>query len=114
MIQTTTGGGFGGKEEYPSMIAAHAALLAYKAQRPVKIIYDRGEDIAATTETSSGDHPPSHGRDARRPPCRASRSRYRVRRRSIRYAFISGPLAWGDSCARAIQMRQHPRSPPAR
>src|SRR5262249_33869310 len=46
VIQTTTGGGFGGKEEYPSMIAAHAALLARKARRPVKMIYDRAEDIA--------------------------------------------------------------------
>jgi len=54
VIQTTTGGGFGGKEEYPSMIAAHAALLALKAQRPVKIIYDRGEDIAATTKRHPG------------------------------------------------------------
>src|SRR5437016_2204580 len=50
VIQTTTGGGFGGKEEYPSMIAAHAALLARKACRPVKIVYDRQEDIAATTK----------------------------------------------------------------
>jgi CO/xanthine dehydrogenase Mo-binding subunit len=50
VIQTTTGGGFGGKEEYPSMIAAHAAVLARKAGRPVKIIYDRAEDIAATTK----------------------------------------------------------------
>lgn len=50
VIQTTTGGGFGGKEEYPSMIAAHAAVLAHKARRPVKIIYDRAEDIAATTK----------------------------------------------------------------
>ncbi len=48
--QTVTGGGFGGKEEYPSMIAAHAALLAKVAQRPVKIVYDRDEDIAATTK----------------------------------------------------------------
>ena len=54
VIQTTTGGGFGGKEEYPSMIAAHAALLAQKAQRPVKIIYDRAEDIAATTKRHPG------------------------------------------------------------
>ncbi len=54
VIQTTTGGGFGGKEEYPSMIAAHAALLALKAQRPVKIIYERGEDIAATTKRHPG------------------------------------------------------------
>ncbi|HSQ19353.1 MAG TPA: xanthine dehydrogenase family protein molybdopterin-binding subunit [Blastocatellia bacterium] len=54
VIQTMTGGGFGGKEEYPSMIAAHAALLAHKAQRPVKIIYDRAEDIAATTKRHPG------------------------------------------------------------
>jgi CO/xanthine dehydrogenase Mo-binding subunit len=50
IIQTETGGGFGGKEEYPSMIAAHAALLAWKSGRPVKIIYDRVEDMAATTK----------------------------------------------------------------
>ncbi|HXG66120.1 MAG TPA: xanthine dehydrogenase family protein molybdopterin-binding subunit [Blastocatellia bacterium] len=54
VIQTTTGGGFGGKEEYPSIIAAHAALLAHKARRPVKLIYDRAEDIAATTKRHPG------------------------------------------------------------
>ncbi|MCI0354376.1 MAG: molybdopterin-dependent oxidoreductase, partial [Acidobacteria bacterium] len=43
-------GGFGGKEEYPSMIAGHAALLAWKSGKPVKIIYDRAEDMAATTK----------------------------------------------------------------
>src|SRR5437764_824724 len=50
VIQTETGGAFGGKEEYPSVIACHAALLARKAGRPVKIIYDRAEDMAATTK----------------------------------------------------------------
>jgi CO/xanthine dehydrogenase Mo-binding subunit len=50
VIQTATGGGFGGKEEYPNMIAGHAALLALKAGRPVKIIYDRHEDMLATTK----------------------------------------------------------------
>ena len=50
VVQTETGGGFGGKEEYPSMIAAHAALLALKSGRPVKIIYDRAEDMVATTK----------------------------------------------------------------
>src|SRR4029079_2185291 len=49
-IQTETGGGFGGKEEYPSMIAGHAVLLALKSKRPVKIIYDREEDMVATTK----------------------------------------------------------------
>src|ERR1700682_150612 len=50
VIQTETGGGFGGKEEYPSMIAAHAALLAWKSGMPVKIVYDRAEDMVATTK----------------------------------------------------------------
>lgn len=50
VIQAPTGGGFGGKEEYPSHLALHAALLALKARRPVKMIYDRGEDMAATTK----------------------------------------------------------------
>jgi CO/xanthine dehydrogenase Mo-binding subunit len=50
VVQTETGGGFGGKEEYPSHIAAHAALLAWKAGRPVKLVYDRAEDMVATTK----------------------------------------------------------------
>jgi CO/xanthine dehydrogenase Mo-binding subunit len=50
VIQTETGGGFGGKEEYPSMIAGHAALVARKAGRPVKLVYDRVEDMIATTK----------------------------------------------------------------
>jgi len=50
VIQAETGGGFGGKEEYPSMIAAHAALLAWKSGKPVKIVYDRAEDMVATTK----------------------------------------------------------------
>ena len=50
VVQMETGGAFGGKEEYPSMIAAHAALLAMKSGKPVKIVYDRMEDMAATTK----------------------------------------------------------------
>ena len=50
VVQAETGGGFGGKEEYPSIIALHAALLALKAGRPVRMIYDRHEDLAATTK----------------------------------------------------------------
>src|SRR5581483_2874748 len=50
VVQTETGGGFGGKEEYPSMIACHAALVALKAKRPVKLVYDRVEDMLATTK----------------------------------------------------------------
>ncbi len=50
VIQQETGGAFGGKEEYPSILAGHAALLAWKARRPVKMVYDREEDMAATTK----------------------------------------------------------------
>jgi CO/xanthine dehydrogenase Mo-binding subunit len=50
ITQSVTGGGFGGKEEYPSMLAAHVAILAKKAGHAVKIVYDRDEDIAATTK----------------------------------------------------------------
>jgi CO/xanthine dehydrogenase Mo-binding subunit len=54
IVQTETGGGFGGKEEYPSMIAGHAALAALKARRPVKLVYDRVEDMLATTKRHPG------------------------------------------------------------
>ena len=50
VIATPMGGGFGGKEDYPSMIAAHAALLALRSPRPVRLLYDRHEDLAATTK----------------------------------------------------------------
>ena len=32
------------------MIAGHAAILAWKARRPVKLVYDRVEDMVATTK----------------------------------------------------------------
>lgn len=50
VVQTETGGAFGGKEDYPSTLASHAALLAMKSGHPVKMVYDRAEDLAATTK----------------------------------------------------------------
>ena len=50
VIQTETGGAFGGKEDFPSVIGSHAALLAMKTGRPVKICYDRAEDLIGTTK----------------------------------------------------------------
>ncbi len=50
VIQAETGGGFGGKEEYPSIVALHAALLAQRVGKPVRLIYERHEDISATTK----------------------------------------------------------------
>jgi CO/xanthine dehydrogenase Mo-binding subunit len=48
--QAPTGGGFGGKEDYPSLMGAYAWLLCRKAQRDVKLLYGRSEDIAVTTK----------------------------------------------------------------
>ena len=46
--QTPVGGAFGGKEEYPTMLAGYAALPALKSGKPVKIVYERNEDILYT------------------------------------------------------------------
>jgi CO/xanthine dehydrogenase Mo-binding subunit len=45
IIQTTTGGAFGGKEDVPSEVSGQAAVLAWKTRRPVKLIYHREEDM---------------------------------------------------------------------
>lgn len=50
VTQAVTGGAFGGKEEYPTILALHAALLARKSGHPVRMIYDRTEDLEATTK----------------------------------------------------------------
>lgn len=48
--QAVTGGAFGGKEEFPSLIACQAAVAAKKLKRPISLIYDRTEDIISTTK----------------------------------------------------------------
>lgn len=48
IIQATTGGGFGGKEDYPSLLAAQAAVAAVKIKKPIRLILNRREDMAVT------------------------------------------------------------------
>ena len=50
VVQTPTGGAFGGKEEYPSLIAIQTAVAALKVKAPVRLIFDRREDMAFTTK----------------------------------------------------------------
>lgn len=50
VIQTTTGGAFGGKEDYPSLMACQTALASIKIGAPVRLIFDRREDIIFTTK----------------------------------------------------------------
>jgi len=51
VIQDIVGGGFGGKEDYPSTLACQVAVAALKADgKPVRVIFDREEDIIATSK----------------------------------------------------------------
>ncbi|NOW03534.1 xanthine dehydrogenase family protein molybdopterin-binding subunit [Clostridium beijerinckii] len=50
IIQDVTGGGFGGKEAFPSILACQVAVAAKKANRPVKVIFDRREDMEFTSK----------------------------------------------------------------
>lgn len=48
--QDVTGGGFGGKEAYPSILASQVSVAAYKAGKPVRVIFDRREDMEFTSK----------------------------------------------------------------
>jgi CO/xanthine dehydrogenase Mo-binding subunit len=50
VVQTVTGGAFGGKEEFPSLTACQVAVAALKTKKPVVLIYDRDEDIICSTK----------------------------------------------------------------
>ncbi len=43
--QTTTGGAFGGKENFPDVLCGAVLLAAYKTGKPVQLVFDREEDI---------------------------------------------------------------------
>lgn len=50
VLQTPTGGGFGGKEDYPNEIAACAALAAQRTGRPVRLLLPRELDFQSSTK----------------------------------------------------------------
>lgn len=50
IIQDVTGGGFGGKEDYPSILACQVAVAACKVDKPVRVIFDRKEDMEFTSK----------------------------------------------------------------
>src|SRR5260221_13994099 len=54
VVQTVTGGGFGGKEDAPSLPGAHVALLALATGRPVRLILSREEDMATMSKRHPG------------------------------------------------------------
>jgi len=50
VIQPAVGGAFGGKEHYPSILAAQLATAIVKVKKPIRFVFDRMEDIAYTTK----------------------------------------------------------------
>jgi CO/xanthine dehydrogenase Mo-binding subunit len=54
IVQTVTGGGFGGKEDAPSAPGAQVALLAQATGRPVRLILTREEDMAVMSKRHPG------------------------------------------------------------
>jgi CO/xanthine dehydrogenase Mo-binding subunit len=50
VIQEVTGGGFGGKEDFPNILSSQAAVAAYHCKKPVRVIFDRQEDILGTSK----------------------------------------------------------------
>lgn len=50
IIYDTTGGAFGGKEDYPSILACQVAVATHKVKRPVKVVLERKEDIQTTSK----------------------------------------------------------------
>ena len=50
VIQPAVGGAFGGKEEFPSTIACQLATAVVKIKRPIKMIFEREEDMLVTTK----------------------------------------------------------------
>ncbi|MEY2195639.1 xanthine dehydrogenase family protein molybdopterin-binding subunit [Neobacillus sp. BF23-41] len=50
VVQSPTGGGFGGKEDFPSMMACHVAVAAKAVKKSVMLVFDRSEDMVVTTK----------------------------------------------------------------
>lgn len=52
--QTTTGGGFGGKEDFPSLLSCLVALGSYYSHKPTKLIFNREEDMLTSSKRHAG------------------------------------------------------------
>lgn len=48
--QDVTGGGFGGKEAFPSILGCQVAVAAKKCGKPVRCVFDRREDLEFTSK----------------------------------------------------------------
>ena len=111
VVQTETGGGFGGKEEYPSMLACHAAILAAQGRRAGEDDLRPGRGSAGHDQAAPVDRPRPHRRGRRRPADRDGRRRGDGRRRLL-HAQPGGALARRDPRHRSVPLRSRPHPRP--
>ncbi|MBR5228916.1 MAG: xanthine dehydrogenase family protein, partial [Firmicutes bacterium] len=50
VLQDVTGGGFGGKEAFPSILGSQVAVAAKKCGKAVRCVFDRDEDLEFTSK----------------------------------------------------------------
>ena len=50
VAQDVMGGSFGEKEDFPSILGCQAAVAAYKIKKPIRIIFDRKENVEVTSK----------------------------------------------------------------
>ena len=95
------------------MLAAHVALLAKKAKHAVKIVYDRDEDIAATTKRHPARTQHRLAVDAQRRD-RRDRRRRRDGRRRVPDAVAGRAVARRAARGRAVSLPGRARARPRR
>ena len=113
VIQAETGGGFGGKEEYPSIIALHAALLALQVRQAGADDLRPPRGHRRDDQAPPGDRPPPDRRHARR-HARRPGHRGRHGRRRVLHAHAGRPVARHAPRRRPVSLPERPHPRPGR
>ena len=105
VVQAETGGGFGGKEEYPSIIALHAALLALKCGTPGADDLRPPRGHQRHHEASPGGRAlPHRGQRQRRAGGPGDRGDHG--RRCVLHPDPGRPVARRPACGRPVSVRE--------
>ena len=109
IVQTVTGGGFGGKEDAPSAPGAQVALLAQATGRPgAAHLHARGGH-GGHVQAPSRAHPHAHGRHRATGTWSRLRGGLPARRRRLRDAVAGGALPRHRPRLRALPRAQRAR-----
>jgi hypothetical protein len=107
VIQVETGGAFGGKEDYPSIIASHAGLLGEEGKAPHQDRLRPNGRPSRHHQATPLPYASSHRRRQRRQASRHG-DRHRHRRRRLRHALVHCPLPSHAPRLRPLRLPQHP------